>query len=67
LTDEAIAERKLFARETKLMFGQVREDAAVDLYLISQISSLKRVMVIASGDRSLFCNFYETYRCRNSN
>ena len=31
------------------MFGQVREDAAVDLFLLEQIKGVQRVFVVASG------------------
>lgn len=43
------AKTKLFHSQGRLMFGQVREDAAVDLFLVKQIQSPKRLFVIASG------------------
>ncbi len=39
----------LFHKQGRLMFGQVREDAAVDLFLIKRIKSPSRLFVIASG------------------
>jgi S-adenosylmethionine-diacylglycerol 3-amino-3-carboxypropyl transferase len=40
---------RVFSKKAKLMFGQVREDAAVDLFLLQQIDQVKRVFVVASG------------------
>lgn len=42
-------EEKLFLRQSRLMFGQVREDAAVDLFLVEHIPSPNHLFVIASG------------------
>lgn len=39
----------IFQRGGRLMFGQVREDAAVDLFLVAQLQSPSRLFVIASG------------------
>lgn len=39
----------IFSRSKQLMFGQVREDAEVDLLLLSKLDSPKRAFVIASG------------------
>lgn len=39
----------LFHTQGRLMFGQVREDAAVDLFLVKQMQSPTRLFVIASG------------------
>lgn len=43
------AKAKLFHSQGRLMFGQVREDAAVDQFLVSQLQTPKRLFVIASG------------------
>ncbi|CAN5494146.1 DUF3419 family protein [soil metagenome] len=40
---------ELFYKQGRLMFGQVREDAAVDLFLVKQLPSPSRLFVIASG------------------
>jgi S-adenosylmethionine-diacylglycerol 3-amino-3-carboxypropyl transferase len=41
---------KLFNREGTLMFGQVREDAAVDVFLLQQLAGKpQRLFVVASG------------------
>ena len=46
---EQRSRRELFHTQGRLMFGQVREDAAVDLFLVKQIKSPSRLFVIASG------------------
>jgi len=43
------AKKELFHSQGRLMFGQVREDAAVDLFLVKQLQSPSRLFVIASG------------------
>lgn len=44
----------IFNRRKQLMFGQVREDAEVDLLLLSKLDSPKRAFVIASGGCTAF-------------
>lgn len=46
---EQSSKRELFHTQGRLMFGQVREDAAVDLFLVKQLQSPSRLFVIASG------------------
>lgn len=46
---EKDAKKELFHSQGRLMFGQVREDAAVDLFLVRQLQSPTRLFVIASG------------------
>lgn len=41
--------QELFHKQGRLMFGQVREDAAVDLFLVNQLQSPSRLFVVASG------------------
>jgi S-adenosylmethionine:diacylglycerol 3-amino-3-carboxypropyl transferase len=40
---------EIFKQASDLMFGQVREDALVDLYLVSQLARPERAFIIASG------------------
>ena len=40
---------ELFKAESQLMFGQVREDALVDLFLVGGMQSPRQAFVIASG------------------
>ncbi len=44
----------IFSRNKQLMFGQVREDAEVDLMLLSKLDSPQRAFVIASGGCTAF-------------
>ncbi|MDR3614262.1 MAG: DUF3419 family protein [Candidatus Obscuribacterales bacterium] len=44
----------IFHRDGRLMFGQVREDADVDLFLIGNLVAPKRTLVIASGGCTAF-------------
>ncbi|MBX9689675.1 MAG: BtaA family protein [Candidatus Obscuribacterales bacterium] len=44
----------VFAQDQRLMFGQVREDAAVESWLLSRLKSPSRVFVIASGGCTAF-------------
>jgi S-adenosylmethionine:diacylglycerol 3-amino-3-carboxypropyl transferase len=44
----------VFAQDQRLMFGQVREDAAVEAWLLRQLKSPSRVFVIASGGCTAF-------------
>ncbi len=46
---EQLSKKELFHTQGRLMFGQVREDAAVDLFLVRQLQSPNRLFVIASG------------------
>jgi S-adenosylmethionine:diacylglycerol 3-amino-3-carboxypropyl transferase len=46
---EQLSKKELFHAQGRLMFGQVREDAAVDLFLVRQLQSPSRLFVIASG------------------
>ncbi len=46
---ESSSKKELFHAQGRLMFGQVREDAAVDLFLVRQLQSPTRLFVIASG------------------
>ncbi|MDQ5937536.1 MAG: hypothetical protein QG574_4895 [Cyanobacteriota bacterium erpe_2018_sw_21hr_WHONDRS-SW48-000092_B_bin.40] len=46
---EQLSKKELFHAQGRLMFGQVREDAAVDLFLVRQLQSPNRFFVIASG------------------
>ncbi len=46
---EQLSKKELFHAQGRLMFGQVREDAAVDLFLVRQLQSPTRLFVIASG------------------
>lgn len=43
-----------FTESGQLMFGQVREDAAVELMLLREVSSPERAMIIASGGCTAF-------------
>ncbi|HEY9731310.1 MAG TPA: DUF3419 family protein [Drouetiella sp.] len=44
----------IFGRDKKLMFGQVREDAEADIYLLGKLENAKRAFVIASGGCTAF-------------
>ncbi|CAN5703818.1 hypothetical protein BH10CYA1_BH10CYA1_05710 [soil metagenome] len=46
--------KPIFSRSKQLMFGQVREDAEVDLLLLSKLDSPQRAFVIASGGCTAF-------------
>jgi S-adenosylmethionine:diacylglycerol 3-amino-3-carboxypropyl transferase len=46
--------KPIFGRDKKLMFGQVREDAEVDLYLLGKLREPNRAFVIASGGCTAF-------------
>jgi S-adenosylmethionine:diacylglycerol 3-amino-3-carboxypropyl transferase len=40
---------EIFTPEDQLMFGQVREDAAVEVMLVNEVQEPKRILIIASG------------------
>jgi S-adenosylmethionine-diacylglycerol 3-amino-3-carboxypropyl transferase len=56
---------QFFRHESRLMFGQVREDAAVELSLAGKLSKPKRILIIASGGCTAFALLgqgdYEVY------